>query len=197
MSNDRGDNYASTIPHYEMASHERGSDAEGQYGIINATRAMAAVVSAENGVMGVPLLGGTFFFAELPCDRLRKGWIRSGNGNFGKYGRRSEASCLPDKKLNRFESKPSEPNRHSVSSSHGPGSGSNYSPNILLLDVAKECNRPSHGLRCKVTWYAVVQNPPDHSGAGSERNRPISRASEMNSERPSSSRPQELGTRFG
>jgi len=55
VSNDQGDNYASAIPHYEMASRERGSHAKDKYTVTNATRSKTAVVSPENCVMGVPL----------------------------------------------------------------------------------------------------------------------------------------------
>jgi hypothetical protein len=59
LSNDQGSNYTSLIPHYELVSQERG-DYQGKYSVINATRAMAAVAASENGILGQPLLGGTF-----------------------------------------------------------------------------------------------------------------------------------------
>jgi hypothetical protein len=60
IDNGQGGAYNSTIPKYEMLSHERGSDANGRYSIINNTRAMAQMNSPATGILGLPLLGGTF-----------------------------------------------------------------------------------------------------------------------------------------
>ncbi|KAK6220557.1 hypothetical protein LQW54_002002 [Pestalotiopsis sp. IQ-011] len=53
--------YTSVIPHYELVSQQRGSDAQGKYSITNSSRIMAAVQTGQ-GDLGsdVPLLGGTF-----------------------------------------------------------------------------------------------------------------------------------------
>jgi len=50
--------YNVTIPHYELVSHERGSNAQGAYDVINSTRIMAAV-SLQN-TLQLPVLGGVF-----------------------------------------------------------------------------------------------------------------------------------------
>lgn len=60
ISNSRGDTFESTIPHHEMVSHERGSDSQGKYSVINATRAMSAVGSPTTGILGQALFGGVF-----------------------------------------------------------------------------------------------------------------------------------------
>jgi len=60
LSNDQGTNFTSFIPHFELVSQERGADSQGKYAVVNATRAMAAVASSENEILGQPLLGGTF-----------------------------------------------------------------------------------------------------------------------------------------
>jgi len=60
LSNDQGTNFTSFIPHFELVSQERGSDSQGKYAVVNATRAMAAVASSKNEILGQPLLGGTF-----------------------------------------------------------------------------------------------------------------------------------------
>jgi hypothetical protein len=53
--------YTSTIPHYELVSHERGSDDQGKYVVKNSSRVMAAVQSGESDLGNdVPILGGVF-----------------------------------------------------------------------------------------------------------------------------------------
>ncbi|OCK81145.1 hypothetical protein K432DRAFT_381582 [Lepidopterella palustris CBS 459.81] len=53
--------YTTVIPHYELLSHERGSDPEGKYAITNSSRLMAAVGTGltDYGI-DVPLLGGVY-----------------------------------------------------------------------------------------------------------------------------------------
>lgn len=55
------DGFTVTIPHYEFLSQERGTDAEGKYAVVNASRAMVAASTGltDYGV-DVPLLGGVF-----------------------------------------------------------------------------------------------------------------------------------------
>ncbi|ETS81100.1 hypothetical protein PFICI_06102 [Pestalotiopsis fici W106-1] len=53
--------YTSVIPHYELVSQQRGSDAQGKYSVTNASRIMAAVQTGQGDLgVDVPLLGGTF-----------------------------------------------------------------------------------------------------------------------------------------
>jgi hypothetical protein len=53
--------YTSVIPHYELLSYERGTDSQGKYTVLNASRVMSAVESGEGDLgVNVPLLGGVF-----------------------------------------------------------------------------------------------------------------------------------------
>ncbi|KAI9672443.1 MAG: hypothetical protein M1829_004522 [Trizodia sp. TS-e1964] len=52
--------YETTIPHHEIVSQERGTDAEGKYMVVNASRLMSAVGSDVSAAGAVPLLGGVF-----------------------------------------------------------------------------------------------------------------------------------------
>ncbi|KAI9786587.1 MAG: hypothetical protein M1839_006136 [Geoglossum umbratile] len=49
--------YTSVIPHYELVSLERGTDAEGKYAVINSSRIM---IAAGGDDIGIPILGGVF-----------------------------------------------------------------------------------------------------------------------------------------
>lgn len=53
--------YTSVIPHYELVSMERGTDAQGKYAVLNSSRVMAAVQTGAGDLgVDVPLLGGVF-----------------------------------------------------------------------------------------------------------------------------------------
>ncbi|KAK0713232.1 hypothetical protein B0T26DRAFT_716833 [Lasiosphaeria miniovina] len=53
--------YTSVIPHYELVSNERGSDSQGKYAVVNASRAMAAVQTGDSDLgRDTPVLGGVF-----------------------------------------------------------------------------------------------------------------------------------------
>ena len=53
--------YVSVIPHSELVSMERGTDAQGKYAVLNASRIMAAVQTGVGDLgLDVPLLGGVF-----------------------------------------------------------------------------------------------------------------------------------------
>jgi hypothetical protein len=49
--------YTSVIPHYELVSLERGTDAEGKYAVINSSRIM---IAAGGDDTTIPILGGVF-----------------------------------------------------------------------------------------------------------------------------------------
>jgi hypothetical protein len=98
MSNDNGDNHTSTMPHYEMVSHERGSDAQGKYAVINATRAMAAVSSPVFGIMGVPLLGGTFLSQNYLLIDYERGEFGLAPANLGSMNSSQRQVACPARK---------------------------------------------------------------------------------------------------
>ena len=60
ITNDQGQTYTIKMPHDEIRSHERNSDSQGRYSVINETRAMADISSPSTGIGGFPLLGGAF-----------------------------------------------------------------------------------------------------------------------------------------
>jgi hypothetical protein len=105
LSNDQGSQYISIVPHYEMYSHERGANAQGIYTIINATRAMSQVASPLTGIMGVPLLGGTFLsqnYLLIDYERMQFGLAPAIIGNMDASQRK--VSCparvpTPDHKV--------------------------------------------------------------------------------------------------
>ncbi|KAH8890368.1 hypothetical protein GQ53DRAFT_782437 [Thozetella sp. PMI_491] len=53
--------YTSVIPHHELVGHERGTDAQGKYAVVNNTRLQAAVASGQSDLgSNIPILGGVF-----------------------------------------------------------------------------------------------------------------------------------------
>ncbi|TDZ19415.1 hypothetical protein Cob_v007768 [Colletotrichum orbiculare MAFF 240422] len=53
--------YTTVIPHYELVSHERGTDARGRYGVLNTSHVSAAVGSGVSDLgNNVPILGGVY-----------------------------------------------------------------------------------------------------------------------------------------
>jgi hypothetical protein len=53
------DGYTTTIPHYEFVSQERGTDTEGKYAVVNASRIMVAA-GTTSGAGGGVVLGGVY-----------------------------------------------------------------------------------------------------------------------------------------
>ncbi|KPM40532.1 hypothetical protein AK830_g6008 [Neonectria ditissima] len=53
--------YSSVIPHYELINHERGTDDQGKYAVLNNSRIAASVSSGQSDLgANVPILGGVF-----------------------------------------------------------------------------------------------------------------------------------------
>ncbi|KAI9858399.1 MAG: hypothetical protein M1813_007503 [Trichoglossum hirsutum] len=52
------DGFETVIPHYELLSEERGTDIQGKYSVVNASRIMAAV--SNDDAPSVPILGGVY-----------------------------------------------------------------------------------------------------------------------------------------
>ncbi|KAK7423243.1 hypothetical protein QQZ08_009139 [Neonectria magnoliae] len=53
--------YSSVIPHYELISHERGTNDQGKYAVLNNSRIAASVSSGQSDLgANVPILGGVF-----------------------------------------------------------------------------------------------------------------------------------------
>jgi hypothetical protein len=53
--------YTTVIPHYELITHERGTDAQGKYAVTNNTRIMSAVAGGASDLgANIPILGGVF-----------------------------------------------------------------------------------------------------------------------------------------
>ena len=53
--------YTTVIPHYELVSQERGSDNEGKYAVVNASRIMVALdTTPDLGQDVIPVLGGVY-----------------------------------------------------------------------------------------------------------------------------------------
>ncbi len=53
--------YTSVIPHHELISHERGTDPQGKYAVVNNSRIQAAVAAGQSDLgNNIPILGGVF-----------------------------------------------------------------------------------------------------------------------------------------
>ncbi|KAF7556788.1 hypothetical protein G7Z17_g1088 [Cylindrodendrum hubeiense] len=76
--------YKSVIPHYELINHERGTDDQGKYAVLNNSRISAAVASGQSDLgANVPILGGVFLSQNyLKVDyEQKKFWLSPQVGN--------------------------------------------------------------------------------------------------------------------
>ncbi|ORY14245.1 aspartic peptidase domain-containing protein [Clohesyomyces aquaticus] len=105
MSNDAGEAYSSRIPHFEMVSHERWSNAAGLYTVTNASRAMSAVVPPSGGMLNLPLLGGVFLsqnYMVIDWASGKFGLAPASTAPWDSSKRNINANCSAPKKSNRL-----------------------------------------------------------------------------------------------
>ncbi|KAH6885772.1 hypothetical protein B0T10DRAFT_550304 [Thelonectria olida] len=112
--------YESVIPHYELVNHQRGTDSQGKYAVLNSSR-IAATVSYGQSDLGndVPILGGVFLSQNyLQVDyETKKFWLSPQVAN-GTGTDKITATCTKDNSSSTSDASDSNPDDSDSSSSN-------------------------------------------------------------------------------